>query len=70
MHQVNGAQGMARSGVAFLALEVLCAEDVDIEAQWSVMAKMEKSKRSGRATQAEYSKGASRHRCVKVGGVN
>ena len=71
-----GAPGEWRSGsgsergVAVLALEVLRAEDVDIRAQWSMTATMEKSTRSGRATQAEYSKGASRQRCGKVGGVN
>ena len=57
-------------GVAGLTLVVLLAEDVDILAQWSMTATMEKSTRSGRATQAEYSKGASRQRCGKVGGVN
>ena len=72
----SGAPGEWRSEsglecrVAILALEVLRAEDVDIGAYWSMTATMENSTRSGRTTQAEYSKGASRQRCGKVGGVN
>ena len=65
----RSGSGSAR-GVAVLALEVMRAEDVDIGAQWSVTATTENSTRSGRATWAEYSKGASKQWCGKVGGVH
>ena len=70
MHWVNSAQAGVEHGVAILALGVLRAKDVEIGAQWSEAATMENSTRSGKATQAENLKGASRQWCGKVGWVN